>query len=115
MKLKTGPNATDRASTKRHLLTDANCILLALILTGATRNDVTELLPLIKAIPPIRGNVVVPYPSPASCRVIADTTTTSTAGPYTPLASPRRSPAGARRTAAALARPAWLSNERSPG
>ncbi len=55
-RVKTGLNPIDRARTsaKRRLLTDAHGILLALILTGANRNDVT-LLPLIEAISPIRG------------------------------------------------------------
>jgi hypothetical protein len=37
------------------LITDAAGILLAVILTGGHRNDVTQLLPLLDAIPPIRG------------------------------------------------------------
>ncbi|MDR6504003.1 transposase [Burkholderia ambifaria] len=54
---KTGPNPTDRAQpgSKHHIVTDANGTLLAAILTGANVNDVTQLLPLIDAIPPIRG------------------------------------------------------------
>ncbi|WP_321895456.1 IS5 family transposase [Paraburkholderia heleia] len=54
---KTGPNPTDRArpGSKHHLVTEAQGIPLAVILTGANRNDVTQLLPLIDAIPPIRG------------------------------------------------------------
>ncbi len=35
--------------------TDASGLPLAVILTGGNRNDVTQLLPLIDAIPPIRG------------------------------------------------------------
>jgi transposase len=54
---KTGSNPTDRARSgaKHHLVTEAQGIPLALILTGASRHDVTQLLPLIDAIPPIRG------------------------------------------------------------
>ncbi|MDE1546328.1 IS5 family transposase [Dechloromonas agitata] len=54
---KTGPNPTDRArpGSKHHLITEAQGIPLAVILTGANRNDVTQLLPLVAAIPPIRG------------------------------------------------------------
>ncbi|WP_244135803.1 IS5 family transposase [Burkholderia seminalis] len=54
---KTGPNPTDRArpGSKHHLVTDANGTPLAAILTGANVNDVTQLLPRIDAIPPIRG------------------------------------------------------------
>ena len=63
---KTGPNPTDRArpGSKHHLVTDAQGIPLALILTGANRNDVTQLLPLIEAIPPIRGKRGRPLSKP---------------------------------------------------
>ncbi|WP_414056275.1 IS5 family transposase [Paraburkholderia hospita] len=54
---KTGPNPTDRArpGSKHHVLVDANGIPVSVIVTGANRNDVTQLLPLVDAIPPIRG------------------------------------------------------------
>jgi len=54
---KTGPNPTDRArpGSKHHVLVDANGVPVSVILTGANRNDVTQLLPLVDAIPPIRG------------------------------------------------------------
>jgi len=54
-----GPNPTDRRKngSKHHIITDANGIPLATILTGANRNDVTQLLPLVDAIPPIAGRV----------------------------------------------------------
>jgi len=54
---KTGSNPADRArpGSKRQIITDANGTLLAAILTGANVNDVTQLLPLIDTIPPIRG------------------------------------------------------------
>lgn len=54
---KTGPNPTDRrkAGSKHHLLTEAQGIPLAAILTSANRNDITQLLPLVDAIPPLRG------------------------------------------------------------
>ena len=54
---KTGPNPTDRRKpgSKHHLITDAEGIPLAAILTGANRHDVTQLLPLVEAIPPVRG------------------------------------------------------------
>src|SRR5476649_647199 len=52
-----GPNPVDRArpGSKHHVATDANWVPLAIILTGANRHDVTQLLPLIDAIPVIRG------------------------------------------------------------
>jgi transposase len=37
------------------VITDAAGIPLAVIVTGGHRNDVTQLLPLLDAIPPIRG------------------------------------------------------------
>lgn len=54
---KTGPNPTDRrkAGSKHHLLTDAQGVPLAVILTKANRHDVTQLLPLLDAVPPVRG------------------------------------------------------------
>lgn len=54
---KTGPSATDRRKlgSKHHVITDAKGIPLAAILTGANRHDVTQLLPLVEAIPPVRG------------------------------------------------------------
>ncbi|WP_088504393.1 IS5 family transposase [Burkholderia ubonensis] len=54
---KTGPNPTDRArpGSRHHVLVDANGVPVSAILTGANRNDVTQLLPLVDAIPPILG------------------------------------------------------------
>ncbi len=54
---KTGPNPTDRrkAGSKHHILTDARGIPLTAILTRANRHDITQLLPLVDAIPPLRG------------------------------------------------------------
>lgn len=53
----TGPNPTDRrkSGTKHHIITDANGIPLAATVTGANRHDVTQLLPLVDAIPPVSG------------------------------------------------------------
>jgi transposase len=54
---KTGPSPVDRARTgsKHHLITEAHGIPLAVSLTGGNRNDVTQLMPLVQAIPPVRG------------------------------------------------------------
>ncbi len=54
---KTGPNPTDRrkAGSKHHVITDGQGIPLASIVTGANAHDVTQLLPLVDAIPPIAG------------------------------------------------------------
>jgi transposase len=53
---KTGKNPTDRAKrgSKRHLLTDANGIVLNLMLTAANRNDVTQLKELVRDRPAVR-------------------------------------------------------------
>ena len=63
---KTGPNPTDRArpGSKHHIATDGNGTPLAAILTGANRHDVTQLLPLVKAIPPIAGRLGRPISKP---------------------------------------------------
>ena len=37
------------------MITDAGGIPLAATLTGGNRHDVTQLIPLIEAIPPVRG------------------------------------------------------------
>lgn len=65
---KTGPNPTDRAKpgSKHHLLSDANGIPLATILTAANCNDVTQLIPLIDAIPPVSGKPGRPQRRPDS-------------------------------------------------
>lgn len=54
---KTGPNPTDRRKlgSKHHVLTDARGVPLAVILTEANRHDITQLLPLLEKIPPVRG------------------------------------------------------------
>ena len=54
---KTGPNPTDRrkAGSKHHILTEARGIPLTAVLTSANRHDITQLLPLVDAIPPLRG------------------------------------------------------------
>ncbi|MFO0954031.1 MAG: IS5 family transposase [Isosphaeraceae bacterium] len=53
----TGPNPTDRRKlgSKHHVLTDAQGVPLATKLTGANRHDVTQLVPLVDAVPPVRG------------------------------------------------------------
>ncbi|GAA2276271.1 IS5 family transposase [Streptomyces hawaiiensis] len=53
----TGPSPVDRGKTssKHHVIVEAHGIPLAATLTGGNRNDVTQLIPLIRAVPPIRG------------------------------------------------------------
>ena len=54
---KTGRSPVDRGRTgsKHHVIVGADGIPLAATLTGGNRNGVTRLIPLIKAVPPIRG------------------------------------------------------------
>ena len=63
---KTGPSPVDRGKTgsKHHVITEAHGIPLAVILTGGNRNDVTQLIPLIRAVPPIRGKRGQPLQRP---------------------------------------------------
>lgn len=66
--LHTGPSPVDRgrAGSKHHLITDGHGTPLAVLLTGGNRNDVTQLLPLLDAIPPVRGRVGRPRRKPDS-------------------------------------------------
>lgn len=68
----TGPNPTDRrkSGSKHHLITDGQGIPLAASVTGANRHDVTQLIPLVDAIPPVRGKRGRPRRKPSF--VIAD-------------------------------------------
>ena len=50
--------------SKHHLITDANGVPLATKLTGANRHDVTQLIPLVDAIPPVRGLPGAPLRKP---------------------------------------------------
>ncbi|MGI5380626.1 IS5 family transposase [Streptomyces sp. CA-251387] len=54
---KTGRSPVDRGrpGSKHHVICDATGIPLAVALTGGNRNDITQLMPLLAAIPPIRG------------------------------------------------------------
>jgi transposase len=54
---RTGPNPTDRRKkgSKHHVITDAGGVPLATTLTGANRHDSTQMIPLVDAIPPVRG------------------------------------------------------------
>jgi transposase len=68
----TGPSPVDRArnGSKHHLLVDATGIPLAWTVTGGNRNDVTQLVPLLERVPPVRGKVGRPRRRPD--RVAAD-------------------------------------------
>jgi transposase len=48
------------------VITDGNGIPLAASLTGGNRNDILQLMPLIEAIPPVRGKVGKPRRRPTT-------------------------------------------------
>ena len=54
---KTGPNPTDRrkAGSKHHIITDAHGIPLVAQVTAANVNDITQLDPMVDALPAVRG------------------------------------------------------------
>lgn len=68
----TGPNPTDRAKkgVKDHTLTDGNGLPLAVSVTGANRHDVTQLIPLVDAVPSVHGKIGLPHRR--FTRVLAD-------------------------------------------
>jgi transposase len=53
----TGPSPVDRGrpGSKQHLLVDATGIPLSFSVTGGNRNDVTQLIPLLDAVPAVGG------------------------------------------------------------
>ncbi len=53
-----------RLGSKHHLITDAAGIPLRVTLTGGNRHDVTQLIPLVDGVPPIRGVVGRPLRRP---------------------------------------------------
>ena len=65
---KTGPNPTDRrkAGSKHHLISDARGIPLATTLTPANAHDITQLIPLVMAIPKVAGQRGRPRQRPDS-------------------------------------------------
>jgi transposase len=68
----TGPSPVDRArsGSKHHLLVDGSGIPLAWTVSGGNRNDVTQLVPLLERVPPVRGRPGRPRRRPE--RVLAD-------------------------------------------
>jgi len=54
---KTGPSPVDRSrsGSKHHLIACGRGTPLTVGLTGGNRNDVTEMIPLVDAVPPVRG------------------------------------------------------------
>ena len=55
--LKTGPSPVDRGKRgfKRHVVTDANGVPLAVMLTGAYVHDSTVFEELVDSVPPVKG------------------------------------------------------------
>jgi transposase len=68
----TRPSPVDRGrpGSKHHLLVDATGTPLAFSVTGGNRNDITQLIPLLDAVPAVGGAVGRPRRRPDS--VIAD-------------------------------------------
>jgi len=68
----TGKSPVDRGrnGSKHHLLVDATGIPLAFSVTGANRNDVTQLIPLLDRVPAVKGRVGRPRKRPD--QVVAD-------------------------------------------
>ena len=66
----TGPSPVDRGrpGSKHHLLTDAHGTPLAWALTASNQNDVTQLLPLLDRVPPVRGRPGRPRRRPGRAR-----------------------------------------------
>ena len=58
------PGRPRPAGSKHRLICDAGGIPPAVRVTGGNRHDVTHLIPLIEAIPPIRGTVGKPRRRP---------------------------------------------------
>ena len=69
---KTGRSPVDRGrpGSKHYLITDAGGVPLAVLLTGGNRNDVTQLLPLLQAMPLMRG--IRRQPRPRASKIYAD-------------------------------------------
>src|SRR5947207_8284008 len=91
----TSPSPVDRArnGSKHHLLVDATGIPLAWTLTGGNRHDLTQLIPLLERVPPVRGRVGRPRPGHSVSPPTVATTTTATTANSASSASHRRSPA----------------------
>jgi transposase len=113
----TGPSPVDRArnGSKHHLLVDASGIPLAWTRTGGNRNDVTQLIPLLERIPPVRGRVGRPRTRPERLTADRGYDHASTAGCSGNAGSSRRSLAAGASTARDSAAPAGSSSAPSPG
>ena len=91
---KTGPSPVDRSrsGSKHHLIACGRGTPLACSLTGGNRNDIIEMIPLLDAIPPVRGRRAVRAAGRASCMAIALTTRARVGASSAAVASRPRSP-----------------------
>jgi hypothetical protein len=105
----------DRGKTgsKHHLIVEAHGIPLAAITTGGNRNDVTQLLPVIQAIPRYAACAVGPGNVPGICTPTVATTTRPTVTRCALCRSLRASPGAALTTARAWAYTDGSSRARS--
>jgi IS5 family transposase len=53
-----------KTGSKHHVIVDASGIPLAATVARANAHDVTQLMPLVEAIPPINGEVGTPLTKP---------------------------------------------------
>src|SRR5207247_5851064 len=101
-----GPSPVSRArnaSKHHHLLVDATGIPLAWRPTGGNRHDVTQLIPLVERIPPVRAASGDRADGPTGSPPTATTTTTPTAASCANEGSNQRSPGARPSTAPASA------------
>jgi hypothetical protein len=87
-----GPSPVNRGhpGSKHHLIVDGHGVPLAVTLTGGNRHDVTQLMPMLDTLPPIRGRRRRPRRKPRELSADAATTTTRTAGYYANAGSDRK-------------------------
>jgi hypothetical protein len=104
-----------RSGSKHHLICDAGGIPLAVTLTGGNRNDTTQLIPLLDAVPPIRGRRGRPRRRPREPFADRGYDHDICRDSCAPGASPRGSPAAGSHTAPAWADTAGWSSAASPG
>ncbi|MEU7052554.1 IS5 family transposase [Streptomyces eurythermus] len=62
----TGSSPVDQGRQDRNTIRSPTGTALAVLLTGGNRNDVTQFLPLLDAIPPVRGRISRPRRRPDS-------------------------------------------------
>ena len=89
------PSPGDRGGpgSKHHLITDVHGFPLAVTLTGGHSHDVTQLIPLVEAIPPAHGRNGAELreprrPRPASARLASWWSRPPTATGSRPISSP---------------------------